>query len=235
MELDHFFILVEAGGADAAEALRALGFHESSGNRHAGQGTANRRFVFSNSKLELLWVEDNTEALQGPGRELYLHERTTNDSASPFGFIFRPKKNAEAGQPFCGWRYQPDFFKAPMAFWVGSNSSILTEPCCIYAPFFKPRTFAPDGGHNQSNEYRESKAQKPLQPSHFDWVSDICVTVPMIGLEAGEYSDVLRTVSLVEGLSIKMGADHLIALTFNHHKCGQAHDFRPLLPLVIYW
>lgn len=235
LELDHFFILVEPGGA-VADALLTMGFNEAPGNRHKGQGTANRRFVFSNSKLELLWVEDGLEALQGPGRELYLCERTKSDAASPFGFIFRAKAGCEAEQPFDGWRYQPDFFKPPMAFLVGRNSNILAEPCCIYAPFFKSASGEPE-------------IENRPQVAHFNRVSNISVTVvfdeetsdkeifdKLESADTGhKYSGVLNRVSQTEGLTIKKGRHHLMELTFNNHGSGQSRDLRPLLPLIIYW
>jgi hypothetical protein len=60
-QLDHVFILCDRG-APEADALVRLGIREGSGNTHPGQGTACRRFFFSNVYLELLWVEDAAEA-----------------------------------------------------------------------------------------------------------------------------------------------------------------------------
>ena len=60
-ELDHLFILVAAGGPEAAR-LSELGLVEGAVNRHPGQGTACRRFFFHNAFLELVWVDDPAEA-----------------------------------------------------------------------------------------------------------------------------------------------------------------------------
>ena len=43
LEIDHVFILVEPG-AKVADRLLPLGFEESFGRDHPGQGTFNRRF-----------------------------------------------------------------------------------------------------------------------------------------------------------------------------------------------
>jgi hypothetical protein len=51
--LDHFFILTEPGSPQA-DLVSGIGLKEGASNNHPGQGTANRRFFFSNSTLELL-------------------------------------------------------------------------------------------------------------------------------------------------------------------------------------
>ena len=68
-EIDHIFVLTDTD-APSAGALLRLGLTEGPPNRHAGQGTANRRFFFDNAMLELLWVENVDEAAIRP-RALY--------------------------------------------------------------------------------------------------------------------------------------------------------------------
>ncbi len=68
-ELDHFFILTGAG-ASQAKLLVDIGLVEGTANNHLGQGTANRRFFFADSMLELLYLRDANEAMSGPGNRL---------------------------------------------------------------------------------------------------------------------------------------------------------------------
>ena len=137
LELDHFFILVEPQ-ARVANLLVDLGLEESFSRLHKGQGTSNRCFSFSNSKLELLWLRDEEEANNGPAHNMRFPQRAGNPDASPFGLIFNRKETSNLEMPFDGWSYQPDYFPAPMAFHVGNNSENLTEPLCIYIPFMEP-------------------------------------------------------------------------------------------------
>jgi murein DD-endopeptidase MepM/ murein hydrolase activator NlpD len=145
LALDHFFILVEPE-ARVANLLVELGLEESFSREHPGQGTSNRCFSFPNSKLELLWLRDEEEANNGPAKDLQFPQRSTNKDASPFGLIFKraatvidnKKESSELAMPFNGWRYQPDYFPAPMSFHVGNNSENLIEPLCIYVPFMEP-------------------------------------------------------------------------------------------------
>jgi hypothetical protein len=134
--LDHVFICC-AEGAPEAEALRKLGLVEGSGNRHAGQGTANRRFFFSNAYLELLWVDDATEARGPESKGTRLWERWSQRKLGvcPFGILFRTE---EKTLPFDTWSYEPRY--------LASGDSIqfarevpLTEPELAFLKVKKPR------------------------------------------------------------------------------------------------
>lgn len=85
-ELDHIFICASPG-APEAEQLVELGLQEGTPNRHPGQGTANRRFVFHKAMLELLWVYDDAEAQGKRTRPTRLWERWSGryTGACPFG------------------------------------------------------------------------------------------------------------------------------------------------------
>jgi hypothetical protein len=57
LSLHHFFIFTDPLAA-IAERIASCGLSEGSSNKHAGQGTANRRFFLQNSTLELLYIEE---------------------------------------------------------------------------------------------------------------------------------------------------------------------------------
>ena len=88
LQLDHFFILTEAG-APQADFLVDIGMVEGTTNDHPGQGTANRRFFFENTALELLYIRDAEEAMNGPASRLRCVERGAASGASPFGIVVR--------------------------------------------------------------------------------------------------------------------------------------------------
>jgi hypothetical protein len=73
-ELDHVF-LCASENAPETDRLLELGLTEGSSNRHAGQGTANRRFFFETTMLELFWVEDAAVVRGSEVRRLGLWER----------------------------------------------------------------------------------------------------------------------------------------------------------------
>jgi hypothetical protein len=214
LALDHFFILVEPQ-ANVASLLVELGLEESFSRDHLGQGTSNRCFSFSNSKLELLWLRDEEEAINGPASGLRFPERSINKDASPFGLLLRRVKSSDLGMPFNGWRYQPNYFSAPMAFHVGSNSVNMKEPLSIYIPFMDPV---------------ERQIDLVGEKGRFKSIKNVHLHVPVESL-----SPELLVAGQAEGLTVACGEEHLMEITFDQKACGLSKDLRPGLPLILHW
>jgi len=210
LELDHVFILVKPN-AEVADALVNIGMIEGSSNDHDGQGTSNRRFYFDNGMLEFLYVRDEKEANEGPAKNLNFPQRTRNTDASPFGAILHPVDETEKHDPFEGWKYQPKYFKAGWEFHIGSNSTNLVEPLCIYVPFYNP-------------------SLKPEHPGGgiFKIISEVKIFTPSM-------SKTLVATSSAKRLSIKKSDKHLMEISFNARNEGKSKDFRPAIPLIVHW
>ncbi|MEA5463810.1 VOC family protein [Leptothoe sp. PORK10 BA2] len=212
LELDHVFMLVEPA-AEVANRLLEQGFQEGSGNTHPGQGTANRRVYFANGMVEFLWVRDADEARAGPGRDLCFPERAADPDASPFGLIFVPGvAQASPEMPFPGWHYQPDYFPPPKGFHVGANSGNLMEPLCFYFPFHDPGVPRPQPQRNPQR-----------------------ITEVVISTRSTDTHGVLELASGCDRISIQSANQHLMEITLDCHTAGQTKDFRPAMPLVLYW
>jgi hypothetical protein len=85
LELDHVIVFLR--GPDDVDLLRPglAGLVLDEGIRHVGQGTRNRRIVFPDSYVELLWVDSRAEAQESG---LRFTERCMGD-ACPFGVVLR--------------------------------------------------------------------------------------------------------------------------------------------------
>lgn len=211
MQLDHFFILTKKF-APEAELLTDLGLVEGTSNDHPGQGTANRRFFFSNTALELLYVRDADEAQNGPGQDLRFPERASNPDASPLGLVLRRDGNWES-EPFAGWHYQPKYFDPGVSFLVGGNSERLGEPLCICMP------------DNLPSGLSQVRSKPP-----FTEVTQLRLQVPVT-----EPSSVLQAVARIERIQIHFDSPHLLEIAFDHEVEGKKQDFRPTLPLILRW
>ena len=211
IQLDHCFILTEPG-APQADFLVDIGMVEGTTNDHPGQGTANRRFFFENTALELLYIRDAEEAMNGPASRLRCVEQGAESGASPFGIVVR-RTDDSADDPFPGWRYFPQYFGADKYFQVGENSNVLEEPLCICMPIMPP---APSG------------QPPPREP--FTRVTELRISVPV-----NRPSAVLETVGGCERISLTPGAPHHMEIIFDDGRAGQAKDLRPDLPLVVNW
>ena len=101
LELDHAFCIVREPG-QAARRLEADGWLLDDGQTHHGQGTRNRRLVWAEQFLELVWLTDPAEAAANP---LHLDRRAewTTTGASPFGLGFRGQIDPADSNEF--WLY----------------------------------------------------------------------------------------------------------------------------------
>jgi hypothetical protein len=211
LQLDHFFILTDAGAPQAAR-LAALGMQEGEPNEHPGQGTANRRFFFANAMLELLYVRDKREAIGGPGRKLGIVARAEDPKASPFGLVLRGSPDGPA-PALPGWDYYPDYLSDGRSLRIGQNSELLAEPLCVVLPA----------------DFATSSSSRPQSRSFS------CVTGIRIGTPVTRPSEVLESMAALALVSFRLAAPHGMELTFNHGVQNRAADLRPHLPLRVRW
>jgi hypothetical protein len=132
---------IAAVDAPEAAALSRLGLKEGPANTHPGQGTASRRFLFSNAYLELLWVRDENEARSEGIQRTRLWDRWSlrGQGACPFGIVLRPNGDALAQQPpFPTWTYAPSYLPAGLTIDIAVDTP-LTEPEFFYLGFQRGR------------------------------------------------------------------------------------------------
>lgn len=211
MDLDHVFILTDPG-ARHADRLIDIGLLEGPPNDHPGQGTSNRRFFLLNSTIELLYVRDAHEAINGTGGRLRFVDRATSDNASPFGLITRAVPGS-SGDNFPGWNYCPDYFKKDQCFRVGKNSDLLEELLCLCMPRNLP-----------------SSSGTP-QPGNPYWV----LTALEISVPVTKPSSTLSFFAKCKGVSLRLNEPHLLKLVINEGKEAHSKSMLPDLPLGIFW
>jgi hypothetical protein len=219
MDIDHIFLRARRN-APEGDALRAFGLAEGSGNRHPGQGTANRRFFVHNAFIELLWIEDEAEANGVATTPTQLADRLRPDAAdvSPFGVCFRPS-HAHDTAPFPMWQYAPAYLPAGMTVGIGRDVP-LAEPMWFFLAQGTPPHAAP------------AARRQPLDhPAGLVELTGVAITV------AGDAAPSAPAVAALESgrVAIATGSAPLMALTFDGGRGGRHHDFRPALPLVIHY
>jgi hypothetical protein len=212
IELDHLFVCT-APGAQEAERFVQFGLLEGPPNQHLGQGTACRRFPFANAMIELLWVNNPSEAQNQTTRSTLLWERwaARDRGASPFGICLRPANPKETGEPpFPAWEYRPSFLPAPFVMHIGEAG--VDEPMWVYMSFMK-------------RAQREHWFNQHPAGIHEITALTLTTTAPL-----------RSTVSqkLVEGgvLSTRTGKAHLLEIEFDGKPRNERIDFRPHLPII---
>lgn len=220
-ELDHLFIWT-APGAPAAQPLIDAGFAEGPSNIHPGQGTANRRFFFENTMLELLWVHDIAEALGEGTAPTTLGDRFLQQgvAASAFGLCLRPHGAVSGEPPFAGWRYQPSYLPAPLSVWVGGNAPRLAEPFLFYLSFGKRPDAVP-----------VEKRPPLVHPVGAREITTVRLRLPYPLATA---SPQLKLVADTPGIIIESGVSEQMELIFDRGQAGRSLNFWPHLPLIVH-
>jgi hypothetical protein len=211
VELDHLFVCA-AVGAPEAERLVQFGLHEGPPSQHPGQGTANRRFAFTNAMIELIWVSDAREAHSESTRRTLLWERWSGreDKACPFGICLRPAGSEDTGAPFPAWEYRPVYLPDPLCMHVGEGG--IEEPMWVYLSFMR----------------RVQREQWFVEhPVGIREITGLTLTtvVPL-------RSEVSKKLVKNGILAARTGAAHLLEIEFDGNRRKERVDFRPHLPFV---
>ena len=212
IELDHVIVFCSRGAPEAA-ALRAKGLLDRSGQAHAGQGTANRRFAFANAYLELRWVEDENEVRSTAVERTQVWERWQgrNSGLCPFGLAFRPGDDGDE-PPFPTWSYRPAYLPTDLSIEMGTCVR-LTEPLLVYLPFARRDRIRPAEAAGRPGGVRE--------------IVGVRLHLP----EGDRPSDSLRNIVATGLVSLASARKYLAELEFLGEPAN-AIDVRPHLPLV---
>ena len=213
--IDHVFVMCSPGAPEAV-ALTAAGLKEGSSNTHPGQGTASRRFFFTNAYLELLWVSDPAEARRAPAARTRLWERWSkrNAGASPFGIVFGVAGGGSPDPPFPTWSYHPPYSPVPIDVGLGTP---LGEPELFYFRFARPPGAL--------------RAEPTVHALPLTVLTALTVAVP----GASPRSAPLQAAQATGLVSFPSAREHVMTLAFAGRGQGETRDLRPELPLVLAW
>jgi Glyoxalase-like domain len=214
--LDHVFVCCSVGGSEAA-ALTRLGLKEGTGNTHPGQGTACRRFFFSNAYLELIWVSDPQRAQASDVLPTRLWQRWSErgHAACPYGIVLRPPGDTDGAEaPFPSWSYRPQYLPPGLSIEVARETP-LAGPEFFYLGF------------------QRGRARRGQEPVGHELPIESLTGVTMWRPPRGD-SPVARALQAAGLLVFHDAEDYLLELQFDDADRGRA-DLRPSLPLALRW
>lgn len=129
--LDHIFCFCEPTLVKEIKNTDNAGFTLNSGNRHPGQGTANRAILFEENYLEFIFLESLHDA---NNNLLKLAQRANwnKTGASPFGICLRGSISQDENNQF--WEYHPPYWPGGVIFVHKSNEESPDQPFVFVIP-----------------------------------------------------------------------------------------------------
>lgn len=212
MIIDHFYICTDNPGRDVKRLVQ-LGLVEGEPNVHYSQGTANRRFFFKNSMLELLYLVNEEEAKSERTKPLDIWAQFKDRQRNRIGIIFIPAEAGCAENPFRSKKYQPLYLPEGLAMDVSENLS-LEDPTYIFMDF----------AMRKENQLTQSHCINGME---FDTIKKYTLY-----LKDTVFSYNTKALASVESLDVISSDDNYIQLNFTGPETGQMIDLRPELPLV---
>ncbi len=225
LELDHFYIMVPPGAAEALAALRGAGLViDSATLRHEGEGTVSMAAFFENGYLELMWVDSSVAVDTAHQDDVVDFKRATawrRTGASPFGLGLHLLSGAESD--FTGrYRLDPIPETDPQEYWV-----LLRQPAETLAPdmFIMPKDRAVPAWIDR---FRSRRPERFAHPAGMHRITRVVIHETAAQRPQAAGLDI-RLVRFVEG------TEPLLEVEFDGGGQGKRRDLRPALPIVLSW
>ena len=225
LELDHVYLMVRPGAADAVRALQQAGILvDTATDRHDGEGTVSMAAFFHNAYLELFWV-DSTVAVDSAHLADVTDFRRATDwrrtGASPFGIglHFRTGGPADLRVPT---RLDPVPESDPPAYYVllrQAAESLATDL------FIMPADRAVT---SWIGRYRARNPDLFVHPLGVQRITRLVVRGPPTQRPGAANLD-------VQPVQFEEAAEPLLIVEFDGGRAGGNRDLRPALPLILRW
>ena len=223
LELDHVYIVVPPGAAQAVQALRKAGvFIDTATNRHDGEGTTSMAAFFQNTYLELLWVDSTLtvdSAHQTDAADFRRAAAWRDTGASPFGLglHFRTGTLADLRLPVT---LDPVAGSDPPAFYI-----LLRQPPESLATdlFVMPQERAVT---SWIEAYRTRRPDLFAHPSGVQRVTRIVIQGPLAQRPRAMDLD-------LRPIRFEVASEPLLLIDFDGGQGTQIWDLRPALPVVL--
>ena len=225
LELDHVYIVVQPGAAEAVRALQQAGIRiDTATNRHDGEGTVSMAAFFHNAYLELLWVDSTVSVDSAHQVDVADFRRAAGwrqTGASPFGLglHFRTGTPADLRFPI---RLDPIPDSDPPVDYIllrQASESLATDI------FIMPADRAVTSWLGRYSARRPDLFEHPLGVRR---ITRIVIMGPSGQRPASADLD-LQPVRLEES------SEPLLVVEFDGGQAGGIRDLRPALPLVLRW
>lgn len=223
LELDHFYIVVQAPASRGAEALRRAGIVvDTAIARHEGQGTASMAAFFENAYLELLWVDPAIAVDSAHLGDVADFRRAANwreSGASPFGLGLHFLTGSAADLPIPA-RRDPAPHLGPDVFYLGLRQPEESHAADVFV--MPPRAAVTQW----LDRFRGRRPELFVHPLGAHRITRV--------LLRGSPANRPRAMDLdLRSLGFESASSQYAIVEFDGARQGREWDLRPALPLVL--
>ena len=220
LQLDHVWIVVNAGAPERS-ALERAGLHVSpTVNRHDGQGTASVMAELTGGFIELLWPDSSVTVAPGSATafaKFRARQAWRSTGWSPFGIGLRRTTSAPDSLPFATWPIHADWMRP------GESLDMITARADTVSPsvWVVPRSMAI--GENSPSGQPQDRLNGTSR------ITALHLTVPA----SAPNVDAITLLTTYGIASVDRGTAWLLEITIDNARRGMRRDLRPALPVVV--
>ena len=225
LELDHVYIVVRPGAAEAVRALQLAGILiDTTADRHDGEGTVSMAAFFHNAYLELLWVDSTVPVDSAHQTDVADFRRAADwarTGASPFGLGLHFRTGGPTDVRFPMTRDPIPESDPPAEYLLLRQAAESLAVDLFIMPADRAVT-------NWLGRYSARRPDLFAHPLGVQRITRVVVRgSPAQRPKAADLD--LRPVRFEEA------AEPLLLVEFDDGQAGKTRDLRPALPMILRW
>jgi hypothetical protein len=227
LKYDHVFILV-GKGAKEMDLFKKHGFGQPMIGRHDGQGTGCKILFFLNTLIELLYIDNDDEAInniESFGCDYVERTKWKDNGQNPFGIGIVPKPNNIAQIPFKTKHYSPKWMRKEALQMALSNTNPEEPIVFCEPPIFEWSDF-------KNFDELENSDKDDIKKYFYHENGIARITKFKMYIKTDSLSKIIQELSK-HNMDFECSEENLIELTFDENVQSKRLDFRPDLPLII--
>jgi hypothetical protein len=226
LQLDHIFIWVKKD-APEIEIFKKVGFTSIISGVHKGQGTAGKYIFFLNFYIELLYISDQTEALNNLdnfGCNYIKRSKWCQNKSSFLGLGLKMTPFDQKNIPFSYTEYKSSWMR-DHGLLMATNNHNLKDPIVF---ILYPNMEFPN--YNSIEEMLTDNKPHDFKKNHIH--DNEIKTLTSYKIITTSTSEMIENIAK-KGINIEQGKVEKLEITFDNNINNKEIDLKPNFPIVI--
>ena len=229
LQLDHVLIWVDKD-APEIEILKKSGFTSIIAGKHTGQGTSGKYIFFLNFYIELLYISDNTEALNNLdnfGCNYIERSKWRENKSSPFGLGLKMPSFIKDRIPFDYFEYKAIWMRKDGLLMARNNINLKDPLVFLLHPYMEFPNY------DSTEEMLNDDKPEDFKKNHIH--DNGIKTLTSYRIYVKTKTGLSKTCYELQrnGINLVKGDEDILELTFDNNINKKVIDFRPNLPVLV--